>query len=150
MIWALLAIVVFIALWPFVREMRKPEMTDRWREDAPGSFVTLSQGVAHYDWIGPVRGPVAVCVHGLTTPSFVWGGLAQGLAAMGFRVLVDDLYGRGYSDRPKGKQDKAFFVAQLEELLAHQEVEADFTLFGYSMGGSIATAFAAKHPARVR
>jgi len=64
--------------------------------------------------------------------------------------LIYDLYGRGYSDRPDGPQDSAFFVTQLEELLEDQSVESDFTLVGYSMGGAIATAFAALYPERMR
>ena len=120
------------------------------RRDAPGEFIELSQGITHYQWHGPVRGPIAVCVHGLTTPSFVWQGLTAGLTAMGYRVLTYDLYGRGYSDRPKGDQTDAFFLQQLEELLQSQEVTEDFTLIGYSMGGAISTCFTAKHPDMVR
>lgn len=63
-------------------------------------------------------------------------------------MLTYDLYGRGCSDQPAGKQDRAFFLTQPEELLQDQEVEDDFTLIGYSMGGAIA--FAAAHPARLR
>ncbi|MBE1285125.1 MAG: alpha/beta fold hydrolase [Rhodobacteraceae bacterium] len=149
MIW-LLGILICVGALPFVIESRRKPMDTEARKTAPGEFVELSQGLTHYRWIGPVRGPIAVCVHGLTTPSFVWGGLARGLSAMGFRVLVYDLYGRGYSDRPKGPQDRAFFLRQLEDLLDHQDVREDFTLIGYSMGGAIATAFAAAHPDRVR
>jgi pimeloyl-ACP methyl ester carboxylesterase len=76
--------------------------------------------------------------------------MVVGLALMGFRVLTYDLYGRGYSDRPRGKQDRAFFIGQLEELLAHEEVREDVTFIGYSMGGAIVTAFAAKHVQMVR
>jgi pimeloyl-ACP methyl ester carboxylesterase len=139
-----------LAAAPFLREVAKPEMDDTARRTAPGSFATLSRGVTHYRWMGATRGPVAVCVHGLTTPSFVWYGVAQGLKAIGFRVLVYDLYGRGYSDRPDGPQDSAFFVTQLEELLEDQGVDGDITLLGYSMGGAIATAFAALYPEQIR
>lgn len=150
MIWLLALAVLAIALAPFLRERLRKPMNAKARQTAPGAFAQLSGGLTHYRWSGPLRGPVAVCVHGLTTPSYVWNGVAQGLAAMGCRVLTYDLYGRGYSDRPRGKQDRAFFVTQLEELLADQEVGEDFTLIGYSMGGAIATAFAAACPARLR
>jgi pimeloyl-ACP methyl ester carboxylesterase len=152
MIYVLLALLVvaFVVALPLITERRRAVMDAEARRDAPGGFVQLSQGITHYEWIGPVRGPVAVCVHGLTTPSFVWRGLARGLAALGYRVLVYDLYGRGYSDRPEGVQDGAFFERQLLELLEDQKVGDDFTLFGYSMGGAIATYFTAAHPDRVR
>lgn len=151
MIWGALALLLAGGLaLPFLREAMKPEMDEAARRDAPGAFAKLSRGLTHYRWSGPARGPVAVCVHGLTTPSFVWDGIAPGLGALGFRVLVYDLYGRGYSDRPEGPQDSAFFLTQLEELLEDQGVEGDITLIGYSMGGSIATAFAALYPERLR
>jgi pimeloyl-ACP methyl ester carboxylesterase len=117
---------------------------------APGEFAELSQGVTHYRWIGPVRGPVVVAIHGLTTPSAVWDGVAQGLGAIGYRVLVYDLYGRGHSDTVAGRQDLAFHLRQLDDLLAHLDLGDDLTVMGYSMGGSVATAFVAAHPGRVR
>ncbi|SEQ15801.1 alpha/beta fold hydrolase [Thalassovita taeanensis] len=149
MTWTL-GVLALILVAPFVREALKQPMNARAREQAPGEFVNLSQGITHFRWIGPERGPVAVCVHGLTTPSFVWEGVAKGLAAMGFQVLIYDLYGRGFSDRPKGLQDRAFFLRQLEDLLATEGVADDITLLGYSMGGAISTAFAAEHPGRIR
>lgn len=146
----LIVIAAIIAATPFVIEARRPVMDDAARAGAPGRFAELSQGVTHYRWHGGHKGPVAVCVHGLTTPSFVWDGIAAGLVQQGYRVLVYDLYGRGYSDRPKGPQTDDFFVRQLVDLLADQKVADDITLFGYSMGGTIATAFAARYPDRLR
>lgn len=150
LIWVILALVLAGALaLPVLTEwLRKPMNADA-RTGAEGSFVTLSRGVTHLDWLGPTRGPVAVCVHGLTTPSFVWRALARGLARLGYRVLIYDLYGRGYSDRPRGRQDRRFFLDQLNELLASQGVDGKITLLGYSMGGSIATAWAAENPGRI-
>ncbi len=139
-----LAILVIFALAPFLREAARPRMSRRARKDAPGDFAELSQGVTHYRWLGAREGPVAVCVHGLTTPCFVWNPIAEGLGQMGFRVLVYDLYGRGYSDRPRGVQDCAFFVRQLSDLLADQKISGDITLLGYSMGATIAPTFAAQ------
>lgn len=149
MIWLYLVLAALVAT-PLIIEATRKQMNDAARGDAPGEFTELSQGVTHYQWYGPENGPVAVCVHGLTTPSFVWRGLAKGLALMGFRVLVYDLFGRGYSNRPGGLQDRAFFLQQLNDLLADQGVEDDITLIGYSMGGAISTIFAADQPDRIR
>ncbi|WP_298859269.1 alpha/beta hydrolase [uncultured Sulfitobacter sp.] len=125
-------------------------MSDGRRGSAPGRFVELSQGVTHFHIIGPTEGPLIVCIHGLTTPSFVWRPLTKGLVSMGFRVLVYDLYGRGFSDRPSDPQDKVFFNQQLDDLLAYLDIDDPFYLIGYSMGGAIATGFTATHPQRVR
>lgn len=149
MIWVLLLAAV-IATVPLVVEARRKPMNDAARQIAPGDFANLSQGVTHFRWTGPEGGPVVVCIHGLTTPGFVWTSTAEGLAAEGFRVLRYDLYGRGFSDRPGGHQDSAFFLRQLQDLLEDQRVEEDITLIGYSMGGVIAAAFAADQPAMIR
>lgn len=147
---AILLIIAFVLALPFILEkMRKP-MSQAQRKSAPGEFAQLSQGLTHYQWIGPVRGPVAVLVHGLSTPSAVWKDVADGLGNSGYRVLVYDLYGRGFSDAPASKQTEEFFVTQLDELLADQGLSDDLTLVGYSMGGSIATAFAALEPHRMK
>lgn len=135
---------------PFVLELTRQPVTANMRREAPGQFAQLTQGKTHFLWLGRARGPVAVCIHGLTTPSFVWQGLARVLVALGFRVLIYDLYGRGYSDRPSGRQNRAFFLRQLEDLLVDQDLHEDLTILGYSMGGSIATAFAQAHPGRVQ
>lgn len=149
MMWLVLIAGIVIAV-PLIIERNRREMDDAARGVGPGQFAALPQGVTHYQWHGPAGGPVVICIHGLTTPSFVWGGLASGLARLGFRVLTYDLYGRGYSDRPRGKQNAAFFTRQLTDLMTHQQVTGEVILIGYSMGGAIATCFAAAQPQRIR
>lgn len=139
-----------VAGLPAFREVMRRPMDDRLRQAAPGEFVQLSGGLTHYRWMGRSAGPVAVCVHGLTTPSFVWQGLSAELERQGFRVLTYDLFGRGYSDRPRGLQSPGFFTTQLRDLLEHQKLYEDVTLIGYSMGGAIASAFAAEEDHRLR
>lgn len=146
----LLAALALAAAWPVWRERRRTPITDALRRQAPGKFARLSGGMTHYRWLGPARGPVAVCVHGLTTPSDAYLGVAEGLARLGYRILIYDLYGRGYSDRPSTPQDAAHFHLQLSELLEHEGLQDDLTVFGYSMGGMIAAGFAAAHPERIR
>ena len=148
-IWVFLIIAITAAI-PFVIEHYRVVMSDGRRGSAPGQFAELSQGVTHFQLTGPIDGPLVVCVHGLTSPSLVYGPISKALSEMGFRVLVYDLYGRGYSDRPKGLQDKIFFNQQLEDLLRHLEIEEPFHLIGYSMGGAVATGFAATYPTRIR
>ena len=143
------AIVVVAAIAPFLRERIRPKVGAVQRDGAEGAFATLSQGVTHYRWIGPVRGPVVVMIHGIATPMEGMEPLAEGLGSLGYRVLTYDLYGRGLSDAPEGRQDRVFFLRQLEDLLNHLQIENEITLLGYSMGGAIATAFAADHPHRV-
>ncbi len=147
MIWlTLFLLLAVLAAAPFVME-RCRALPDTLQ--APGRFASLSDGDTHYQWHGPTRGPVAVCVHGLTTPSHVWAGTIEGLTRMGFRVLSYDHYGRGYSASVHAPHDRALYLRQLRDLLQDQAVEGDITLLGYSMGGQVATAFAAEDPSRV-
>jgi pimeloyl-ACP methyl ester carboxylesterase len=149
MMWFFLILGALIAI-PIVIELTRDGMTQKARKGATGQFAQLSQGLTHYEWFGPQRGKIVVCVHGLTTPSFVWGAFSKGLALMGCRVLTYDLYGRGFSDRIRGKQDRAFFLQQLNDLLEHENVQGKFSIVGYSMGGAIATLFTATYPHRVQ
>ncbi|MCG3269419.1 alpha/beta fold hydrolase [Yoonia sp. I 8.24] len=143
--WVLGAFVVLAALPLLLERMCKP--VSEWdRGQTTGDLAPLSQGLTHYRWVGPARGPVAVVVHGLSTSSASIDGLADGLGEMGYRVLVYDLYGRGLSDTVSGRQDRAFFLRQLSELLSYHRLSEDITLVGYSMGGAIATAFSADNP----
>lgn len=136
------------AMLPALREFRRKPAKALHRT-APRKWADLSQAGTHFQWAGPDNAPVTVCIHGLTTPSFVWQGLVPHLTASGTRVLTYDLYGRGFSDAPRGAQNRDFFTRQLSDLLDHQAIDTPVTLIGYSMGGAIATSFAAAHPARV-
>ena len=151
MIWVLICLLVLgVAFAPYIAERRRLVMDDDARADAPGAFVELQNGVTHYRYYGPEKAPLAVCVHGLTTPSFVFEALADGLVAKGYRVLVYDHYGRGFSDRPTAAQDRTFFVSHLDELLQALGETEKFLLIGYSMGGAVATAYTAAFEQRVR
>ena len=131
---------------PFLSEaIRRPVQCDL----APGDFADLPQGATHFRWTGPAEAPVAVCIHGLSTPSYVFAATERSLAELGYRVLSYDLYGRGYSARPRARQTSSFFVRQLRALLDDQETKGPLTLVGYSMGGAVATAFAAAERDRI-
>jgi pimeloyl-ACP methyl ester carboxylesterase len=65
-------------------------------------------------------------------------------------VIVPDLLSFGYSDRPAGVHDAAFFTDQLSEMLAKLDVTQPFHIVGTSMGGAITSDFVAANPARIR
>lgn len=94
---------------------------------------------------GPAAGRRVLLVHGISTSCMTLTHIARGLAARGCRVLLFDLFGRGYSD---GVGDLPFdarlFVAQALLALASSEVAwmggegGGFHVLGYSLGGGIA------------
>ena len=114
----------------------------------PGKRIILSDGATHYGWAGPDNGEVVVLIHGFATPSFIWDKTVPALSNAGFRVLWYDLFGRGYSDRPETEYNATLFDRQLLELLDKLEANHPVHLVGLSMGGAIATRFAANHPDR--
>ncbi len=142
--------VAYIAARPFIVERGRPAIGPSQRHGVKGEFIQLSQGVTHCRWAGSARGPVAVVVHGLASPMASMDAVADGLGRLGYRVLMYDLYGRGLSDAPGGKQDRAFFLRQLSDLCAYHGLTEELTVAGYSMGGSIATAFATEYPHSVK
>jgi pimeloyl-ACP methyl ester carboxylesterase len=54
------------------------------------------------------------------------------MASNGFRVLLYDLFGRGYSDSPSVKHNEHLYVAQLALLLRHVNWQSA-ALVGYSL-----------------
>ena len=94
--------------FPYLLECMRFKMDQNARLDAPGDFCCLTKGSTHYRYFGPTVGPLVVRIHGLTTPSFVFEAMANEFVARGYRVLVYDHYGRGFSDRPSGVQDDQF------------------------------------------
>lgn len=121
----------------------------RERGSAEATYARFGMGMVHYRLWGPEDGPVMVMIHGLTTPMRVFESLAQQMADRGYRVLSYDHFGRGFSDNPRGEQTLLHFARALDGLLTHLGYEDPVHVIGYSMGGGIATHFAASQPERV-
>ncbi|KAF9226936.1 alpha/beta-hydrolase [Gyrodon lividus] len=113
-----------------------------------GAYVTLPRGRTRYWLIGPENGQKVVLIHGLSIPAIVWKDVAPILASHGYRVLLYDLYGRGYSDAPQITYDVSLHTMQLALLMQHIKWD-DTYVVGLSMGGGIATAFAVQFPSLV-
>lgn len=113
------------------------------------SFVQLSDGYTCYREEGRPDGAAVVFVHGFSGPMAVWDNTVPALARAGFRTLRYDLYGRGYSDRPRAVYSADLFDRQLSELLDRLGITDPVNLIGLSMGGAIVTHFIDRHPERV-
>ncbi|KAL5527956.1 hypothetical protein ACEPAG_6757 [Sanghuangporus baumii] len=110
-----------------------------------GNYVRFPFGRVRYWLFGPEDGQKIVLVHGLSIPAIIWKDVAPQLAGKGFRVLVYDLYGRGYSDAPNMSYTGGLYTTQLALLMQHVHWERAH-IVGLSMGGGIATSFAATFP----
>jgi len=126
------------------------ELTDDLRESLPGKFIELSDGIVHYELEGSGK-DVVILLHGFSSPFFVWDENFKFLVKEGFKVLRYDLFGRGYSDRPKVKYNMDLFVRQLFELVNQLGLTQEkFSLVGLSMGGGICVVFADIYPELVK
>ena len=111
--------------------------------------LLLSHGTTAFRTYGPVSAPAIILVHGATLGSMTYQDYAAPFVAAGFRVVLYDQYGRGFSDRPRAPFSIDLMRAQLAELMDHLEIERAH-LYGVSLGGAIVTRFAAAHPDRVQ
>ncbi len=94
------------------------------------------------------QGDPVLLVHGITTHSFIWENLMDGLAR-NHDVVAVDLLGCGASDKPL---DVSYGVAsQVERLEAFTQALGfgPFSFIGHDIGGGMAQRFAVMHPHRV-
>ena len=143
----IILILIVIVIWI---DPEKKTLDDVFRRKLGKNYISLPDGIVHYELEGPESAPTIVLVHGFSVPSYIWDPTFFALVQAGFRVLRFDLYGRGFSDRPRAVYTINFFVDQLAALLDALELKTPVHLVGLSMGGPISAAFSRKFPEKVR
>jgi len=93
-------------------------------------------------------GAPLVLIHGVGVDLEIWEPLVPWLQP-GRRLVRYDMQGHGLSAKPPRPYRLDDFVGQLDRLAAALGLER-FDLAGFSMGGLVAEAFAARFPVRVR
>jgi len=146
----IVAIIFVLLAFPYLYKLSGLKKISKEDIPATGDWVKLSRGNIYYEWFVPeesteVKGTI-VLVHGFSTPSFVWGGLTSNFTNSGYKVLVYDHFGRGYSERPRTKYNKDLYLETLRELIVSQGIEDKVHLVGYSMGGPIVGYYADTYP----
>jgi pimeloyl-ACP methyl ester carboxylesterase len=130
----------------------------------PRDINTPYGTIRSYEW-GPPQGRKFLFIHGISTPCISLAALAQKLVEThGARVLLFDLFGRGYSDCPEPAevpQDGKLWASQIAFVLGDASSRLDedggsgdwwggkVTVVGYSLGGGIAVDFASWFPQAV-
>lgn len=145
-------LLLLAGLYVYLDARQEPlQMNEQARAYAPGQFVHLSRGITHYRLLGPEAGELLVLIHGgMVSGMHVWEPNQHFLAAQGYRVLMYDLYGRGYSDRIKGKYTPELLFQQFEELLTALEIQKPFYLAGLSLGSMVAINHTRQNPEQVK
>ncbi|EXJ96097.1 hypothetical protein A1O1_01223 [Capronia coronata CBS 617.96] len=146
---------------PSPRTTRLPKLSEEEKSQLPyppdvlpgARDVDTPYGTIKVYEFGPEDGRKVLLVHGISTPAISLGGVAHGLVDHGCRVMLFDLFGRGYSDNPVDlPQDARLFTTQILLALASSPLSwtgkdsGKFSLMGYSLGGGISAAFTSYFP----
>ncbi|GIP35496.1 alpha/beta fold hydrolase [Paenibacillus sp. J2TS4] len=95
-----------------------------------------------YEDVG--HGPAVALLHGFCGSSQYWKLVVPALANS-YRLIIPDLRGHGQSSIPEGPYLMETMAEDIAELLEELSI-GRAVLFGHSMGGYVAAAFAGKHP----
>jgi pimeloyl-ACP methyl ester carboxylesterase len=104
---------------------------------------------AHYAEAGDPAGDAVLLLHGWPQHWASWSELIPPLAAAGYRVIVPDLRGFGWSQAPGTGYDGETFARDQVALLDELGIEAAHVL-GHDWGGWVTFLLGTEHPQRVR
>lgn len=112
------------------------------------SFTVGVEGGSLHGRIWGDRGPVVLCLHGITANHTEFAFLAAQLGGE-CRIVAPDLRGRGRSNAIAGPWGMAVHAADMAAVLDHLAIPQADLVLGHSMGGFVAAVLAAQHPERV-
>jgi haloalkane dehalogenase len=105
---------------------------------APHHFVGAGGLRMHYLDEGPRDAPVALCLHGQPTWSYLYRKMIPPLLASGMRVVAPDFFGFGRSDKPEDEATYTFGFHRDSVIALIQELELSrVTLVCQDWGGLI-------------
>jgi pimeloyl-ACP methyl ester carboxylesterase len=150
-LWIFFAIVcIVILILPVILNKETEVLNPENRIEAPGEFISLTNGITHYESFGHDAAPTVLLVHGFAVPYYMWDITFEVLKENGFHVIRFDLFGRGYSDRPNVVYNGELFTQQIADLLTALKIDKPVDIVGLSMGGPVVTEFTNKYPEKVR
>ncbi|KAF7549399.1 hypothetical protein G7Z17_g6409 [Cylindrodendrum hubeiense] len=123
----------------------------------PSNYILtpLQYGSIRVYEFGPETGEKVIFVHGISTPCVTLMPIANALVERGCRVMLFDLFGRGFSDGVADlPHDARLYVTQILLVLASSPLpwtgNQALRVIGYSLGGGIAVHFANAFPHLVK
>ncbi len=100
--------------------------------------------VHYFDFFAQEPATPVVWIHGYSGCAFETYFVKDHLAPRR-RLIAPDLPGNGYSDKPDIDYTLEYYVGFLHDFIGELGLD-EYILVGHSMGGLIASAFAAEHP----
>ena len=128
------------------------------RENIHVNELTLNEGYSYFEneqgktafySTGSNESEPLILLHGVSVPSYYYKKIASRLSQIGYKVYIYDHFGRGFSDRPKIKYNMEAYQKQLSDFVDYLSLDK-FTLLGVSMGGALASNYAANNPDKVK
>jgi len=112
-------------------------------------FVDVKGIRVHYQEAGDARNPALLLLLGFASSTLVWSRVFLKLADAGFRVIVPDMLGYGYTGKPRNGEytirGQAKLIFGLLESLGIDRAR----IVGSSYGGAVAATCALDYPDRV-
>ena len=138
-----------IAVNDYEYVVKNKDFRDAVLNKSNGEYVELSDGYTYFEEANQDSnlGNV-VLVHGYSIPSYIMETTFNSLKQRGYRVIMMDLYGRGFSDNPDLPQTDYLRANQVIELMKYRGIE-NAALVGLSNGGRIISKIADLNPNKV-
>lgn len=146
----IVVVAVVLATPFFINNLETETLNESARANTPGNYVSLSQGITHYEMVGSDTAETVVLVHGFSVPYYIWDSAFYSLVARGYKVIRYDTYGRGFSDRLIIDYQQEVYDRQLFDLMDALKLNTPVHLIGLSFGGPVTTYFTAHHPEKIK
>lgn len=131
------------------RDVEWAEHAARLPHAARSKFVEVDGVRVHYQEAGELGAPPVFLIHGFCASTFVWSDVFLPIAGMGYRVIVPDLIGFGFSEKPRrGSYTIDAQARMIVGLMDELEIKRA-ALVGSSYGGAVAATCALDYEERV-
>ena len=109
-------------------------------------YVSDNQKMAYLD-LGDKNGKTILLIHGEPNYSYVYRNIAPKLLENGYRVIIPDLIGFGYSSKPNNENLISYsnHTKWLSKFIAKLNLK-DIKLFAHDWGAMLSLRIVAKHP----
>lgn len=109
-------------------------------QSTPQKFTNVNGYTIRYLDYGPPDGKTLILLHGIGASAERWSRVIPALSKY-FHVIIPDIIGFGYSDKPAVEYTMEFFIDFFKVFLDNLSISKS-SIIGSSFGGHVATEFA--------